>query len=120
MLYLSGQLGQKPPAVARSAADRCAEAYDLYQQDVFLLDVRTQEEWDSQHVPGATLIPLDQLESRLDELPQDQEIVVMCRSGNRSQTGQDILLNAGFETSPAFRAGSLTGRRRDFQPFLKD
>ena len=72
------------------------QAYELYQDGVFLLDVRTQGEWDEIHVPNATLIPLDQLESRLSELSKDRDIVVMCRSGNRSQQGRDILLNAGF------------------------
>lgn len=82
-----------------------AQAYDKYQQGIFLLDVRTQGEWDSQHVPGATLIPLDQLESRLGELPKDQEIVVMCRSGNRSQAGRDILLEAGFTRVTSMQGG---------------
>ena len=73
-----------------------AEAHDLYQEGVFLLDVRTQEEWDEFHAPGTTLITLDQLEGRLDELPQGEPIVVVCRSGNRSQAGRDILLDNGF------------------------
>ena len=72
------------------------EAYQLYQEGVFVLDVRTQEEWDEYHAPNTTLIPLDQLPARLSELPKDQEIVVVCRSGNRSQQGRDILLQAGF------------------------
>ena len=44
------------------------EAYQMYQEGTFVLDVRTQEEWDDFHAPNTTLIPLDQLESRLDEL----------------------------------------------------
>ena len=81
------------------------QAYDLYQEGVFLLDVRTQSEWDQIHVPNATLIPLDELPNRLTELPKDQEIVVMCRSGNRSQTGRDILRNAGFEQVTSMAGG---------------
>jgi len=71
-------------------------AYALRNQGALILDVRTPAEWVDGHVPGATLIPLDELESRLSELPQDEDIVVICRSGNRSATGRDILLNAGF------------------------
>ena len=63
---------------------------------VFVLDVREQDEWNTVHIPGATLIPLGQLPDRLAELPKDKEIVVVCRSGNRSQSGRDILLQAGF------------------------
>jgi rhodanese-related sulfurtransferase len=81
------------------------EAYQKYQEGVFLLDVRTQEEWDEFHAPNATLIPLDELESRLNELPQNEEIVVVCRSGNRSQVGRDILLNNGFEQATSMSGG---------------
>lgn len=84
------------------------EAYRMYQAGVFVLDVRTQEEWDEYHAPNTTLIPLDQLPSRLNELPKDREIVVVCRSGNRSQQGRDILLNAGFN------ATSMTGGLKEW------
>lgn len=81
------------------------EAYELYQDGVFFLDVRTQEEWDDFHAPGTTLIPLDELESRLNELPEDEPIVVVCRSGNRSQVGRDILLSNGFEQTSSMAGG---------------
>ncbi len=73
----------------------------------FILDVRQPEEWNEYHVPGSTLIPLGELASRVDELPHDQEIVVVCRSGNRSATGRDTLLEAGF-TQVTSMAGGLT------------
>ncbi len=72
------------------------EAYQMYQDGTFVLDVRTPEEWNEYHAPNTTLIPLDELATRADELPKDQPIVVVCRSGNRSQTGRDILRSAGF------------------------
>ncbi len=75
------------------------EAYSMYQDGAFVLDVRTVEEWNEYHAPGTTLIPKDELASRLDELPKDQPIVVICRSGNRSQEGRDILLQAGFDAT---------------------
>ena len=46
------------------------QAYDLYQDGVFFLDVRTPEEWDDFHAPNSTLIPLDQLEGRLGALKE--------------------------------------------------
>ena len=75
------------------------EAYQMYQEGTFVLDVRTPEEWNEFHAPDTTLIPLDQLAARVNELPKDQPIVVICRSGNRSQTGRDILLQAGFDAT---------------------
>jgi rhodanese-related sulfurtransferase len=75
------------------------EAYQMYQDGAFVLDVRTLEEWNEFHAPDTTLIPLDELSARVNELPKDQPIVVVCRSGNRSQTGRDILLQAGFNAT---------------------
>jgi len=71
----------------------------------FILDVRQPDEWNTVHIPGSTLIPLDQLASRVNELPRDQEIVVVCRSGNRSAQGRDILLGAGFAQVTSMAGG---------------
>ncbi len=77
-----------------------AQAYELYQQeDVFVLDVREQFEWNEYHAPNVTLIPLGGLSSRLNEVPKDKKIVVVCRSGNRSQEARDILLAAGYNAT---------------------
>lgn len=97
----------KPDSQAREGVEiSVAEAYEKYQAGIFLLDVRTQEEWEDYHAPNTTLIPLDELPDRVNELPKDQEIVVVCRSGNRSQEGRDILLKAGF-TNVSSMAGGL-------------
>jgi len=71
----------------------------------FILDVRQPEEWNEYHVPGSTLIPLAELQNRLTDLPKDKEIVVVCRSGNRSATGRDVLLNAGFPQVTSLAGG---------------
>ena len=63
-----------------------------------LVDVREPDEWADTGVPqGAVLIPLGDLESRAtSELAADRPVYVICRSGNRSQTGSDILVGLGF------------------------
>ena len=81
------------------------DAYQMREDGAFILDVREPEEWDEKHIPGATLIPLGELAARVDEVPQDQEIVVVCRSGNRSQVGRDILTQAGFEQVTSMAGG---------------
>jgi rhodanese-related sulfurtransferase len=83
-----------------------AEAATKWKADTFLLDVRDPEEWAEFHVAGTTLIPLSELPNRLSELPKDKEIVVICRSGNRSKQGRDILVEAGF-TQVSSMAGGL-------------
>ena len=63
----------------------------------FLLDVREEIELAVEHVPEAVNIPLGQLRSRLDELPRDREIDVVCRSGQRAYYATRMLLQEGFD-----------------------
>jgi rhodanese-related sulfurtransferase len=81
-----------------------ALAYQKFQQGVFFLDVRSQAEWNQVHIAGSTLIPLDELRSRLSEVPRNQDVVVVCLSGVRSKEGMTILQQAGFS-----RASCITG-----------
>lgn len=85
-----------PASSALPAEISVADAKARYDAGDFLLDVREPDEWATVHIPNTTLIPLGELESRTGELPQDQEIVVICRSGNRSAEARDKLLAAGF------------------------
>jgi rhodanese-related sulfurtransferase len=82
------------------------EAVAKQQAGAFILDVREPSEWNEAHITGATLIPLGELASRVNELPKDKEIVVVCRSGNRSAQARDLLLNDGF-TQVTSMAGGL-------------
>ena len=63
-----------------------------------ILDVRTQEEYDEAHIPGAIVIPNTEIEARAEsELPdKDQMILVYCRSGRRSKLAADILVELGY------------------------
>jgi len=101
--FLPGLLA--PKAATLPAEVSVAQAFQLREDGAFVLDVRTSAEWEESHVPGATLIPLDELESRLSEIPVDREVVVMCRSGNRSATGRDILRKAGFAQVTSMAGG---------------
>jgi rhodanese-related sulfurtransferase len=93
------------PAPVSAAEISIAEAYEKYQAGIFLVDVRTVEEWNEVRVPGVPLIPLDELEERLDEIPKGEEIVVICRSGNRSKQGAAILTEAGFTQVVSMQGG---------------
>ena len=63
-----------------------------------ILDVRTQREYDSGHIPGAICIPVDQIKAEQPaELPDlDQRIFIYCRSGNRSQQAANKLFDMGY------------------------
>lgn len=52
--------------------------------DIFLLDVRTEAEYARGHIPNAVLISVDQLETRLSEIPTDRPLVIVCRTGRRA------------------------------------
>jgi rhodanese-related sulfurtransferase len=98
-------INRKPAAEKSPSEISTAQAYEKYQKGVFLLDVRTQAEWDSVRIPNTTLIPLDQLAARLNEVPTGQEIVVVCRSGNRSLQGRNILAQAGYAQISSMSGG---------------
>jgi len=65
-------------------------------EDYLILDVRSKEEYDPGHLEGAMLFPVSELEDRLDELPVDKPIIVYCKSGGRSRTAANILVENGL------------------------
>lgn len=81
------------------------EAAAMRDAGAFVLDVREADEWAAGHIPGATLIPLGELAGRTAEVPSDRDVVVICRSGNRSAQGRDILLGAGFTAVTSVAGG---------------
>lgn len=69
----------------------------------FVLDVRRPDERARGAIPGSFHIPLDELRSRMDELPRDREVVVYCQTGQRSYIAARLLSQRGF------RVRNLTG-----------
>ena len=89
-------------------------------QDAFLLDTRTQIEWeDDGHIEDATLIPHDEIKQRQDELPEDKKttILLYCRSGNRSQTAAQTLLDLGYTDVRDLESG-IKGWKNQGYPVL--
>ena len=94
-----------------------AQAIAMQAKGSFLLDVREPDEWAVEHVTGSTLIPLGELEARVADVPRDREIVVVCRSGNRSKAGRGVLLAAGY-TQVASMAGGLLAWKAEGHPTI--
>ncbi|WP_246345943.1 rhodanese-like domain-containing protein [Sedimentibacter hydroxybenzoicus] len=67
-------------------------------EDVIILDVRTQEEYDSGHIKNAILLPVTEIASKTGEFVpyKDAKILVYCRSGNRSATAAKDLIKMGY------------------------
>ncbi len=64
--------------------------------DVVLIDVREQWEYDEGHIPGITLIPMNEVPNRLNEIPTDKTVILTCRSGNRSGQVTEFLRGEGY------------------------
>jgi rhodanese-related sulfurtransferase len=82
-----------------------ADALALREAGAYILDVREPSEWAAGHIPDATLIPLGELVSRVNEVPRDRQVVVVCRSGNRSAQGREVLLGAGYPAVTSMAGG---------------
>ena len=101
------RLGQRPDQHGRTCGERDAAGRTSAggcrngpgrscRERPFLVDVRTPQEFAPGHIPGAVNIPVDDLRSRLAELPRDREIAVYCQVGQRGYLATRILLQAGF------------------------
>ena len=76
-------------------------------QPFVLIDVREPHEFQICRIPGSTLIPLSEVPKRMHELDSAQEIVVHCRSGQRSARAVDLLMKAGFRKIHNMKGGIL-------------
>lgn len=90
------------------------QAQSMNMQGALLLDVREPEEFSAIHAPNAKLIPLGQLNSRLQEIAayKDKPIVVICRSGRRSAMAVSQLQEAGY-TQVSNVKGGIQAWERD-------
>lgn len=66
-------------------------------KELFLLDVREEEEYAQGHLPSAVLLPLSRLEEQMEKIPKDRAVYVYCRSGQRSQSAKRKLQEAGYQ-----------------------
>jgi rhodanese-related sulfurtransferase len=69
-----------------------------------ILDTRTQEEYDEGHIPGAILIPYDEILEKAEDVltEKDQLILVYCRSGRRSKLAAEDLVKLGYTNIKEF------------------
>lgn len=65
-------------------------------EDALLIDVREPDEWAAGHIDGATHIPMSGLMARVDEVPKDRDVVVVCKVGSRSAQVAAYLLQHGW------------------------
>jgi rhodanese-related sulfurtransferase/rubrerythrin len=84
------------PVRSFSASDAKAFMNDKHAETFTLLDVRQPEEYEDRHLPGAKLIPVADIGSRIDELDADKPTIVYCAIGGRSRVAAQMLAGKGF------------------------
>jgi rhodanese-related sulfurtransferase len=73
--------------------------------DAYLLDVREDDEWAAGHAPGAVHLPMMQIPSRIEDIPADRDVVVICRVGGRSAQVVAFLQQNGRERTINLEGG---------------
>ena len=115
-LFLAGCGGASTATVAQEEIDVASlpDAVDAEtvsaikeRDDVLVLDVREQWEYDAGHIPGVTLLPMGEVPGRMSEIPTDQTVIVTCRSGNRSGQVTQFLREQGFTNVHNMEGGIL-------------
>lgn len=100
LLVLSGcgQTTPKQEAVYLNITAQEAKTLMDTEEGYIILDVRTQEEFDEGHIPGAVLLPDYEVEEKAQKILKDpdQLILVYCRSGRRSKLAAEILVELGY------------------------
>ena len=83
------------------------EAQQQIKNGARLIDVREPNEYQEVHAEGAQLMPLSEFETRYSELPKDQPLVMICRSGARSGRAAQYLLDNGYSNVSNLTGGTL-------------
>ncbi len=92
------------PQVAQINPD---EAHQRQAAGAVIVDVREPDEWRSGHIPGAVHIPLGKLGAHVARFDKSQELIVVCRSGNRSAAAVGALAQAGYAQVSNLQGGMI-------------
>jgi rhodanese-related sulfurtransferase len=76
--------------------------------DAYLLDVREHDEWAAGHAPDAVHLPMMEIPSRLQDVPRDRKVVVVCRVGGRSGQVVQFLMQKGFDNVTNLDGGMIS------------
>ena len=82
--------------------------------DVCLLDVREQWEYEVGHIPDVLHLPMSQIANRLNEIPSDKTLIISCKSGQRSGRVTNWLKQSGYEEVYNMQGGILAWNRAGY------
>ena len=94
--YEGTEVNEENPGMRIISGEDALAIYEA-NPEAILLDVRSMDEFAERHIDGSILIPVDELEMRLSELPdKGAVIIVYCKAGVRSKRAYDILISSGY------------------------
>ncbi|MGN1038720.1 MAG: rhodanese-like domain-containing protein [Mailhella sp.] len=96
LLFFEPCVAWERPAPGSVSPEKAAQLLQYAKGSLVILDVRTPAEFQSGHAGEALNIPLSELPSRINEIPKDRPILILCRSGNRASRAFAILRDAGY------------------------
>lgn len=99
-------------AVQDLTIEEYREAF-IGKQDFQLIDVREIEEFVDVRLPDTVNIPMSEFQGRFDEIDRDKPIVLVCRTGGRSQMAGDFLVASGYDNVYNLLEGTMGWVRRD-------
>lgn len=121
LVACGGQAGTADVAASEVNLDELPNEVDVQTvfdiqgaDDVYVLDVREQYEYDEKHIPNVTLLPMSEIQNRLDEIPTDKEVIITCRSGNRSGQVTEFLEQNGFDNVHNMQGGIVAWEEAGF------
>ena len=96
--------------------DVSPEEVQAQMSNVKLIDVRRPDEYTGElgHIPGSELITLDLLPNNIDQIPKDQTVICICRSGKRSGRATDFLLEHGHPSVYNLKGGMIAWNENGF------
>lgn len=94
--FIGMQFMNESTSINNITTDEMAKMMDNNDGNTVFIDVREPDEFAAGHIPGITNLPLSQLSEETADFPKDAEIVMICRSGNRSMQAAEKLQGYGF------------------------
>ena len=95
------------------------QAQDEVARGALLIDVREQHEWNAGRMPGARLIAMGEIPTRIANLPRDRKIIFTCRTGNRSGTIKDYMIDEHGYTNVHNLLGGIVAWQLEGLPVVK-
>ncbi|WP_257008246.1 rhodanese-like domain-containing protein [Bacillus sp. FJAT-45350] len=111
ILLIVGYLGYQftlTTGIAQISTEELATLLDEKQdEEIFFVDVREVNEFNDGHIQGMVNVPLSQLEQTHHQIPTNQQVVIFCRSGNRSLQAANLLKDLGYTNLTNVKGGIL-------------